>query len=117
MKTADKHFFWKKQLADWSRIGLSQKAYCSQQGLKPATFSYWRKRLGSSGEPCGKLIRLSFSAASHSVRMTLSGLKLNVLVNVLSQVFPIVLRNLQINHQWIYAYQRDQGKDKPEQWS
>jgi len=65
MEAVDKHLFWKKQLTDWSMGGLSQKACGSQQELKPATFSYWRKRLRSSGEACGKLIRLSISACSH----------------------------------------------------
>ena len=95
MNKADKLLFWKKQLADCSESGLSQNAYCSQQGLKLATFSYWRKRLRSSGEACGKLIRLPISSVSHSVQITISGLKLDVPVNVLSQVLPIVLRSQQ----------------------
>jgi hypothetical protein len=97
MNKADKLLFWKKQLTDCSQSGLSQKTYCSQQGLKPATFSYWRKQLRSPDEACGKLIRLPISTGSHSVQITVSGLKLDVPVHVLSQVLPIVLRSQQVN--------------------
>jgi transposase-like protein len=96
MNKSDKLLFWKKQLADCSRSGLSQKAYCSQQGLKPATFSYWRKQLRSSDAACGKLIRLPLSTSSHSVRITVSGLQLEVPVTLLEQVLPIVLRHQQV---------------------
>jgi len=73
MNTAAKHLFWNKHLADWSRSGLSQKAYCLQQGLKPTTFSYWRKCLRSTDGACGKLIRLPILAGNHSVRITILG--------------------------------------------
>ena len=33
-----------KQIADWRSSGLSQKAYCQEQGIKLATFSYWIKK-------------------------------------------------------------------------
>jgi len=97
MNTADKHLFWNKHLADWSGSGLSQKAYCLQQGLKPATFSYWRKGRRSPDAACGKLIRLPISAGNLSVRISVSGLKLDVPVSALSQVLPIVLRNQHVN--------------------
>jgi len=83
MNAADKHLLWNKQSGRQSWSSLSQKAYCSQQGLKPG---YWRKRLRSPGETGGELIRLPISAANHSVLVTFSGLKLDVHVSALLQV-------------------------------
>ena len=90
-----KHIFWQKQLANWSVSGLSQKAYCSQEGLKISTFSCWRKRLRAPKDSCGKLIRVPFSPYGASVRVIISGLQLDVPVNALEQVLPIILRSQQ----------------------
>ncbi|HYQ91696.1 MAG TPA: IS66 family insertion sequence element accessory protein TnpB [Candidatus Competibacteraceae bacterium] len=37
--------FWQDHLGQWQRSGLTQVAYCRQQGLKVAQFGYWKKRL------------------------------------------------------------------------
>ena len=36
---------YKRQIWGWEKSGLTQKAYCNEQGLKLATFGLWRKRL------------------------------------------------------------------------
>ena len=37
---------WRGQLATWQRSGLSQAAYCRQQGLTQADFSWWKGEIG-----------------------------------------------------------------------
>ena len=39
---------WTEQIGHWQRSGLSQRAYCAQQGLKHPTFDYWRRRIRGS---------------------------------------------------------------------
>jgi len=37
--------FWRRHWAAWQSSGLSQRAYCHQQGLSFSAFGYWRSRL------------------------------------------------------------------------
>lgn len=39
------HEIWQEHMNGWEKSGLSQKAYCNEQGIKLATFGLWRKRL------------------------------------------------------------------------
>ena len=41
----ERRSLWQDHLAQWQRSGLTQVAYCRQQGLKVAQFGYWKKRL------------------------------------------------------------------------
>jgi hypothetical protein len=41
----ERRTFWQDHLAQWQGSGLTQVAYCRQQGLKVAQFGYWKKRL------------------------------------------------------------------------
>ncbi|WP_428635189.1 IS66 family insertion sequence element accessory protein TnpA, partial [Sedimenticola sp.] len=34
---------WAEHLQAWRESGLSQQAYCQQQGLKPHQFWYWKR--------------------------------------------------------------------------
>lgn len=40
--------FWKGHLDTWRSSGLTQTAYCRQQGLSIASFGYWRRVLGKA---------------------------------------------------------------------
>ena len=44
-----KHKAWRERLHRFARSGLTVDAYCSQEGVSPASFYAWRKRLGRSG--------------------------------------------------------------------
>ncbi|BBP44640.1 hypothetical protein THMIRHAS_08360 [Thiosulfatimonas sediminis] len=47
-----KHELWVQRIADWQASGLSQRAFCQQQGLAISTFYTWRRRLRNlSQEP------------------------------------------------------------------
>ena len=98
MNRINKRAFWQQQLADWSKSGLSQKAYCSRKDLKVATFSYWRKQLSPAEGSCGKLIRVPLSPYGASVRIVVSSLQLDVPVSVLEQVLPVILRSQQVDN-------------------
>lgn len=41
----ERRAFWQEHLAQWQASGMSQVAYCRQQGLMLAQFGYWKKRL------------------------------------------------------------------------
>lgn len=38
----EKHVYWKRQIKLWEESGLSQASYCEGQGIKLATFTYYR---------------------------------------------------------------------------
>lgn len=35
---------WRQHVETWQASGLTQAAYCQQQGLNPHTFNGWRRR-------------------------------------------------------------------------
>jgi hypothetical protein len=94
MDKAEKRIVWKKHLADWSSSRLSQKAYCAQHGLKLANFSYWRKSLRASEPSRAKLIPITVPPRASSVRLMALGVQMDVPVEVLEQVLPVVWRSL-----------------------
>jgi len=44
VSTHHKRSFWEHPLGRWQQSGLSQRAYCRQNDLKPHQFYYWRRR-------------------------------------------------------------------------
>jgi hypothetical protein len=42
---SERAIFWSRHWAAWQSSGLSQRAYCQQQGLSYSAFGYWRNRL------------------------------------------------------------------------
>jgi hypothetical protein len=40
-----KSSFWEHHLGRWQQSGLSQRAYCRQNDLRPHQFYYWRRRI------------------------------------------------------------------------
>ena len=49
MKRIEKKDYWREQVALWEASGKSQKAFCREQELVAATFSYWKNRLAKLG--------------------------------------------------------------------
>ena len=45
VSTHHKRSFWEHHLGRWQQSGLSQRAYCRQNDLKPDQFYYWRRRI------------------------------------------------------------------------
>lgn len=43
-----KRNFWENQIERWQQSGLSQRAYCHNNHLKPDQFYYWRRRILTS---------------------------------------------------------------------
>ena len=41
-----KERFWRQQLRQWRRSGLTIRAFCQQHGLTEASFYAWRRTLG-----------------------------------------------------------------------
>jgi len=45
LRQQERETLWRKRVGSWSRSGLSQAAFCRQQGLAPADFSWWKHEL------------------------------------------------------------------------
>jgi hypothetical protein len=41
----ERRAFWRDHLTQWQASGMTQVAYCRQQGLHREQFGYWKKRL------------------------------------------------------------------------
>lgn len=45
-----KHKLWEQRIADWQASGLSQRAFCQQQGLAISTFYVWLRKIRQTNE-------------------------------------------------------------------
>ena len=45
MKNRLRQQHWSQVLSTQATSGLSKKAFCAEQGINPATFYYWQRRL------------------------------------------------------------------------
>lgn len=62
--------YWRKHLERWERSGLTQVAYCAQQGLRAKTFSRWRSKVASKTEPASKAAPITLIPISVETRAT-----------------------------------------------
>lgn len=49
-KDTTKRQYWAGQISAWQASGLTQAGYCAREGLKYATFAYWRQRLATDAD-------------------------------------------------------------------
>ncbi len=56
----DARSFWQGQVADWQDSGLTQKAYCEEQGLRYTAFGYWVRKLRRAAKPSPRKKPTSF---------------------------------------------------------
>ena len=54
----DKKEFMLSQVESWKQSGLAQRAYCLQEGIKLATFSYWVQKSKNKEVQSGGFIAL-----------------------------------------------------------
>ena len=45
---------WRRHLAVWQKSGLSQAAYCRQQGLTQNDFSWWKREIAGRAVATGQ---------------------------------------------------------------
>ena len=45
LRQRERETLWRRRVGSWRRSGLSQAAYCRQQALAPADFSWWKHEL------------------------------------------------------------------------
>lgn len=60
----DKKEYMLAQVEAWRESGLTQRAYCHQAGIKPATFSYWVRKSKNQQEDLGGFVEIERSMAS-----------------------------------------------------
>jgi hypothetical protein len=46
----EKWQYWTGHTKRWETSGLAQRAYCQREGLKFATFDYWRRQIHASAK-------------------------------------------------------------------
>jgi len=76
MPDSEKPGFWQDHIGLWRKSGLSQAAYCREQGLRVNRFSYWKRRLESGGKTSGleaSLVRVPVLAGSGLLEDSTSG--------------------------------------------
>jgi hypothetical protein len=71
----ERQAFWRRHWAAWQSGGLSQRAYCQQQGLSFSAFSYWRSRVkgalkGSPPAPTFVPVRIEPALAAADAAFT-----------------------------------------------
>ena len=50
-QSAEKEEFWRMALIEQQASGMSIKAFCLQQGLSAASFSWWKRKLKKRDQP------------------------------------------------------------------
>jgi hypothetical protein len=73
----ERRSFWQEHFTQWRASGMSQVAYCRQQGLRLAQFGYWKKRLLTAQAPATMPAATGFIA----VHMASAGATLTVVLN------------------------------------
>lgn len=69
---------WLALAGAWEESGLSQRAFCVEQGLKLATFGYWRTQYLKSREPEPGFVALRPEARAEGVKLRLGGVELEL---------------------------------------
>jgi hypothetical protein len=67
---------WLDYISEWSRSGLSQKAFCEKQHLNYSNFKYWRQKLQADvpKAPSGFVpILIQHDVRQHEIRLELRG--------------------------------------------
>ena len=59
----DKTEYMLAQVEAWRESGLTQRSYCDQAGIKPATFSYWVRKSKNQQEDLIGFIEIKRSSA------------------------------------------------------
>jgi transposase-like protein len=62
---------WTKRITEFERSGLSRQAWCKQEGVKPNTLDYWRKRLRDRAPALVPMVVTGAAAGSVAIEITL----------------------------------------------
>jgi transposase-like protein len=63
---------WKRLSEEYDLSGVKRKDFCSERGIKPSTFDYWRSRLRKTGDELAGVVevaRVAMSARPITVRV------------------------------------------------
>lgn len=69
--------YWLSHIDGWRSSGLSQSAYCREQGLALGTFHYWKRqseRVNSEAPTCGgalNLVEVNLAPSADNAQMRL----------------------------------------------
>ena len=69
---------WLALARAWEQSGQSQRDFCAAEGLKPATFSYWRGQYLREGSDGAGFVALSTEAGPSPVRLRLGSVEVEL---------------------------------------
>jgi transposase-like protein len=62
---------WQQRLRHFARSGLTVTAFCAREGIAPATFHAWKRRLRDAAAPQFVPVRLTEPSAATPVELVL----------------------------------------------
>ncbi|MCP8689010.1 IS66 family insertion sequence element accessory protein TnpA [Marinobacterium sedimentorum] len=99
-----KEAFWHQHLEAWKASGLTQRAYCQEQGLTPYRMTYWKGRLAATPHPAQTGLSDwvlmghggALAAAGQHLNVCLpNGIRLEIPLAAVEQLLPGLLRQLE----------------------
>jgi transposase len=73
-----KELLWRRMIADQARCGLSIRAYCQREGLKPWNFQWWRRELARRDRQVASAPNRDLSRSSTELALTSAFLAVQV---------------------------------------
>ena len=55
--------YWQQHIIDWKESGITPALYCAQNGIKPNTMHYWRRKLSLPAPKPNKLVPIMVRSA------------------------------------------------------
>jgi hypothetical protein len=77
--TTGKREYWKRIMERWQLSGISQKAYCANEGINCHNFAYWRRQIAKdgNGQDSGlTVVELSTERSVHAIGHEVLGSKI-----------------------------------------
>jgi hypothetical protein len=56
--------YWQQHIIDWKESGVAPALYCAQNGIKPNTPHYWRRKLNLPAPKPNKLVPVMVRSAA-----------------------------------------------------
>lgn len=95
MSTGEKFQYWQRHIDNWRQSGKRQRAFCAENQLSYATFSYWRTKLNRERKAENKWLPVHVAPSAAVAVCLPGGIRLEVPAPALADVLPVVYRAVQ----------------------
>ena len=97
-KHAYKHGFWREHSNAWKSSGLTQMAYCTQQGISYQSFVYQHNRMSSKARRTTAMSFVEAKPEAVAVTNQAAGLQLilpnGIRISITNEVNPVLLKTV-----------------------